>query len=373
MLKIKIRLNLRQWLLTMMLIAVTAFKLVPGMGMFYTRSIYPVVGTVLSHISGLVPFALGDVFIAGSIAWVIGYPVYAIGYKKTEKRKALGHVGEYLLWVYVWFYAAWGLNYSQPNIYRRMHMRPVEVDKEAFRQFAYSYADSLNAAFDRMVTTKDGKGKAKAHAALELLLKRCDKQQAKAEAAIEKGYEQMGQSARAWGINTPFNHNPKVKTMVFSRLSSMAGVTGSMGPFFCEFTLNADLRPHAYPATYAHEMAHLQGISNEGEANFYSYVVCTTSRDEATRFSGYYHIFFHVIINVRELLGEEEFERFVSGLRPEIMALARNDREYWLALRSPIIDKTQTFFYNLYLKGNNVEEGLKSYSAVIGMIMAWNK
>lgn len=369
--KIKIRLNLRQRLLLLLLIAVTAFKLVPGMGMFYTRSIYPVVGTVLSHISGLVPFALGDVFIAGSIAWVIGYPVYAIGYKKTETRRALGHVGEYLLWVYVWFYAAWGLNYSQPNIYRRMHMRPVEVDKEAFRQFAYSYADSLNAAFDRMVTAKDGK--AKAHAALELLLKRCDKQQAKAEAAIEKGYEQMGQNARAWGINTPFNHNPKVKTMVFSRLSSMAGVTGSMGPFFCEFTLNADLRPHAYPATYAHEMAHLLGISNEGEANFYSYVVCTTSKDEATRFSGYYHIFVHVIINVRALLGEEEFERFVSGLRPEIMALARNDREYWLALRSVIIDKTQTFFYNLYLKGNNVEEGLKSYSAVIGMIMAWNK
>ena len=168
------------------------------MGMFYTRSIYPVVGTVLSRISGLVPFALGDVFIAGSIAWVIGYPVYAIGYKKTETRRALGHVGEYLLWVYVWFYAAWGLNYSQPNIYRRMHMRPVEVDKEAFRQFAYSYADSLNAAFDRMVTTKDGK--AKAHAALDQLLKRCDKQQAKAEAAIEKGYEQMGQNARDWGI-----------------------------------------------------------------------------------------------------------------------------------------------------------------------------
>lgn len=93
--KIKIRLNLRQRLL--LLIAVTAFKLVPGMGMFYTRSIYPVVGTVLSHISGLVPFALGDVFIAGSIAWVIGYPVYAIGYKKTETRRALGHVGEYLL------------------------------------------------------------------------------------------------------------------------------------------------------------------------------------------------------------------------------------------------------------------------------------
>ena len=53
-LKIKIRLNLRQRLLLLLLIAVTAFKLVPEMGMFYTRSIYPVIGTVLSHILSLI-------------------------------------------------------------------------------------------------------------------------------------------------------------------------------------------------------------------------------------------------------------------------------------------------------------------------------
>ena len=364
-----IKLNRRQWFLITLFIVVTAIKLVPQMGLFYTQNIYPIIGTLLSHISDFAPFAIGDIFIASSIAWVILYPFYAISYKKTRAKKVFGYVGEYLLWVYVWFYAAWGLNYSQPNIYSRIRMHPVDVDKKAFKQFAYSYADSLNVAFERMMSTKDSHKSMSS--TVQCLINQCDKE--RAETTVKQGYEQMGKNAKAWGINPPFNHDPKAKTMVFSRLSSMAGVTGSMGPFFCEFTLNSNLRAHAYPATYAHEMAHLLGISNEGEANFYSYMVCTTSKDKATRFSGYYHIFVHVIINVRELLGEKEYERFVNHIHHDIMSLAHNDRDYWLSLRSPIVDKAQSFFYNLYLKSNNVENGVKSYSTVIGMIMAWNK
>ena len=355
----RLKLKRRQWVLAVLIAAVTAFRLVPGLGMVYTRNIYPVIGALLSHLSGFVPFAVGDIFISLSIVWVVAWPCYAIMHRKERARKALGRVGEYLLWVYVWFYAAWGLNYSQPNIYRRIGMAPAKVDKEAFRRFAYNYADSLNAAFARL-----GKGALRPDTTVGI-------SKEKAEAAIQNGYWKAGQHTSELGINTPFNNCPRAKTMVFSRLSSMAGVTGSMGPFFCEFTLNADLLPHSYPATYAHEMAHLLGIANEGEANFYSYVVCTSSEDEATRFSGYYHIFFHVVNNVRGLLGEEEYGRFISRFRPEIIALARHDSHYWMSLRSSVVDEAQTFVYSLYLKGNNVEGGLRSYSSVIGIIMAW--
>ncbi len=96
--------------------------------------------------------------------------------------------------------------------------------------------------------------------------------------AILKEYNKIGYKE---GINAPFNQHPHAKTMVFTPLSSMSGVTGSMGPFFCEFTLNGDILPHDYPATYAHEFAHFLGVANEGEANFYSYIVCTASADKA--------------------------------------------------------------------------------------------
>ena len=344
------RLKKPHWVLIALLVIIAHFRTVPGWGWFYTRHIYPAISTILSAISGILPFALGDIFIACSIAWCILYPIY------KRKKAALGRVAEYLLWVYAWFYLAWGLNYSQPNIYHRTGMKPTEVNQEEFKRFAYQYADTLNALCSMRRVKSEAQLKEKT--AQEVL----------------KGYEKTTQpSATNLGINAPFNLHPHVKTMVFSRLSSMSGVTGSMGPFFCEFTLNGEVQPHDYPATYAHEFAHFLGIANEGEANFYSYLVCTSSEDRAIRFSGYYHIFFHMLSNVFDILGEKEGEKYMKHIRPEIIQLAKSDRQYWLSKRCKALDSAQDFIFDLYLRGNHVAEGRKSYSGVIGLILAWEK
>ena len=363
----------RHWLLLVLLLLVTLVKMIPLWGFIYTTRIYPIIGTLLSPISGFFPFAVGDIFIALSIAWVIFYPIYEIGLRKKlarryfflaakkgcypKKKVVFGRVAEYLLWVYAWFYIAWGLNYSQPNIYDRTGMKPVEVSEAKFKAFAYQYADSLNAL---SISEKSFFSDSIADDGLKNRVRD----------AILKEYNKIGYKE---GINAPFNQHPHAKTMLFTPLSSMSGVTGSMGPFFCEFTLNGDILPHDYPATYAHEFAHFLGVANEGEANFYSYIVCTASADKQVRFSGYYHIFFHVLNNVFDILGEKEGERFLRHIRPEIIQLAKSDRRYWLSKRCKALDAAQDFIFELYLRGNHVAEGRKSYSGVIGLILAWEE
>lgn len=363
----------RHWLLLVLLLLVTLVKMIPLWGFIYTTRIYPIIGTLLSPISGFFPFAVGDIFIALSIAWVIFYPIYEIGLRKKlarryfflaakkgcypKKKVVFGRVAEYLLWVYAWFYIAWGLNYSQPNIYDRTGMKPVEVSEAKFKAFAYQYADSLNAL---SISEKSFFSDSIADDGLKNRVRD----------AILKEYNKIGYKE---GINAPFNQHPHAKTMLFTPLSSMSGVTGSMGPFFCEFTLNGDILPHDYPATYAHEFAHFLGVANEGEANFYSYIVCTASADKQVRFSGYYHIFFHVLNNVFDILGEKEGERFLKHIRPEIIQLAKSDRRYWLSKRCKALDAAQDFIFELYLRGNHVAEGRKSYSGVIGLILAWEE
>lgn len=363
----------RHWLLLVLLLLVTLVKMIPLWGFIYTTRIYPIIGTLLSPISGFFPFAVGDIFIALSIAWVIFYPIYEIGLRKKlarryfflaakkgcypKKKVVFGRVAEYLLWVYAWFYIAWGLNYSQPNIYDRTGMKPVEVSEAKFKAFAYQYADSLNAL---SISEKSFFSDSIADDGLKNRVRD----------AILKEYNKIGYKE---GINAPFNQHPHAKTMLFTPLSSMSGVTGSMGPFFCEFTLNGDILPHDYPATYAHEFAHFLGVANEGEANFYSYIVCTASADKQVRFSGYYHIFFHVLNNVFDILGEKEGERFLKHIRPEIIQLAKSDRRYWLSKRCKALDAAQDIIFDFYLKGNHVAEGRKSYSGVIGLILAWEE
>ena len=371
------RVKWRHWLLLELLLLVTLAKMIPLWGFIYTTRIYPIIGTLLSPISGFFSFAVGDIFIALSIAWVIFYPIYEIGLRKKlarryfflaakkgcypKKKVVFGRVAEYLLWVYAWFYIAWGLNYSQPNIYDRIGMKPVEVSEAKFKAFAYQYADSLNAL---SISSDIAGSSIFSDSIVDDGLKN------RVRDAVLKEYNKIGYKE---GINAPFNQHPHAKTMVFTPLSSMAGVTGSMGPFFCEFTLNGDILPHDYPATYAHEFAHFLGVANEGEANFYSYIVCTASADKQMRFSGYYHIFFHVLNNVFDILGEKEGERFLKHIRPEIIQLAKSDRRYWLGKRCKALDAAQDFIFELYLKGNHVAEGRKSYSGVIGLILAWEE
>ena len=354
----------RHGVLIALLILVTLTKMIPLWGFIYTTRIYPVIGTLLSPISGFFPFAVGDIFIALSIAWVILYPIYEIG---LRKKRAFGRVAEYLLWVYAWFYIAWGLNYSQPNIYYRIGMKPVEVSKAKFKKFAYQYADSLNALSNASLCNASLSNARKSISPDSIV---DDALKNRVRDAVLKEYNKIGYRE---GINRPFNQHPHAKTMVFTPISSMSGVTGSMGPFFCEFTLNGDILAHDYPATYAHEFAHFLGVANEGEANFYSYIVCTASADKQVRFSGYYHIFFHVLNNVFDILGEKEGERFLKHIRPEIIQRAKNDRHYWLSKRCKALDAAQDFIFELYLKGNHVAEGRKSYSGVIGLILAWQE
>ena len=371
------RVKWRHWVLLVLLLLVTLVKMIPLWGFIYTTRIYPIIGTLLSPISGFFPFAVGDIFIALSIAWVIFYPIYEIGLRKKlarryffltakrgsypKKKVVFGRVAEYLLWVYAWFYIAWGLNYSQPNIYDRTGMKPVEVSEAKFKAFAYQYADSLNAL---SISSDIAGSSIFSDSIVDDGLKN------RVRDAVLNEYNKIGYKE---GINAPFNQHPHAKTMLFTPLSSMSGVTGSMGPFFCEFTLNGDILPHDYPATYAHEFAHFLGVANEGEANFYSYIVCTASADKQVRFSGYYHIFFHVLNNVFDILGEKEGERFLKHIRPEIIQLAKSDRRYWLSKRCKALDAAQDFIFELYLKGNHVAEGRKSYSGVIGLILAWEE
>lgn len=165
------RLKWRHWVLIALLLLITLTKTIPTWGIIYTFFVYPLIGMALSHLSGWIPFAVGDLFIALSIAWAILYPIYHLCIRKTlvrkeiikkgidgkgivekekkvrflKKRVVFERVAEYLLWVYAWFYIAWGLNYSQPNIYDRTGMKPVKVSEAKFKAFAYQYADSLNA------------------------------------------------------------------------------------------------------------------------------------------------------------------------------------------------------------------------------------
>ena len=339
--------NVRYLVLGVLLGLVWLTQLIPALATFYSQTVYPCFSYILSSFSILFPFAIGDLFIFLSIAGIIIYPIYARLRKKTPWKKILLRDGEYLLWVYVWFYLAWGLNYSQKNFYQRTEIPYTAYTPENFQKFVNEYITRLNRSYTPINSINR-----------DLIREE-----------TVRLYKQLSDSL---GVHRPPHDAPRVKTMMFTPFISMVGVTGSMGPFFCEFTLNGDLPPSQYPATYTHELAHLLGITSEAEANFYAYEVCTRSQVESIRFSGYFSILSHVLGNARRLMTAEEYTELFNRIRPEIIELARSNQTYWMAKYSPLIGNIQNWIYDLYLKGNKIESGRKNYSEVIGLLISYH-
>ena len=148
------QINVRRWLLGVLLAITFAMMMVPGGNAFYANSVYPVIGSLLANASSWIPFSIGEVFVMVSIVWVVCYPIYALVHPKRKFLKACGNVLEYLLWVLVWFYWAWGLNYGQPNYYERTNTKPVAINEQAFSRFAHHYVEVLNSNYT-VVEAKD--------------------------------------------------------------------------------------------------------------------------------------------------------------------------------------------------------------------------
>ena len=110
---------------------------------WYARTIYPSLSAALSAFSSLFPFPLMEVFVVGLILALILYPI-RLRKKGIRLCKIIFREGEILVWVYVWFYLAWGLNYYRHHIYTRLQTPPVAYEEAHFKRFLSEYTERLN-------------------------------------------------------------------------------------------------------------------------------------------------------------------------------------------------------------------------------------
>ncbi len=318
-------------------------RFLPSFAEGYALYIYPSLSTVLSAFSSLFSFSLEEVLVVAVVLLILLLPLLKRRKGKTW-RNVLCAEAELLAWIYIWFYLGWGLNYFRYNIYTRTQTPPAAYDESAFMHFLTTYTDSLNHSYSpEPELNHDVMGK-----------------------EIKEFYRTL---PAHYGLAKPRDfQNPKFFT--FTSLYSGVGVLGSMGPFFAEAQLNADLLPVQLPFTYAHEFSHLLGISSEAEANFWAYRACTASSLPELRYSGYFGLLPYVLVNARSLLPEEKYREWVKTLRPEVVAEYEENRIYWNERYSPLIGNVQDYIYNLFLKGNQIPSGKKNYAEVISILLS---
>ena len=326
------------------LLYILGCRWIPAWGEGYAVYLYPSVSAGLSAIASFFTFSLEEILVVTVVAWLVSYPLYGRLVKQESGRTIIRREAEVLLVVYCWFYLGWGNNYYRLDFFLRSRIQRVEYDELQFRQFLTMYVDSLNAYYTFSADF--------------------DKDSLENEAKAL-----YAQVPSRFGLGIPRNWQ-RPKRVLFNSLYSGVGVLGYMGPFFAESQLNAELLPVQYPFTYIHEYAHLLGISNEAEANFWAYQLCIRSASPAVRYSGYFGLLPYVAVNAASVLSESDYRDFLATIRPEVLGQWEEKSKYWGERYSPLVGAVQRKMYDWFLKGNKISEGHKNYAQVVEMVLA---
>ncbi len=312
-------------------------------GEVYARHVYPVLSAVLSVLVAWIPFSVEEWLVFVFVLLFIGLPFCARRRRKGW-RWALRAEVECAVICYLWFYWGWGINYFRKDFFVRSSTEPVAYVEADFHRFLTAYTDSLNASY----TVGEFP----------------------ASAEIEREVKQLyAQVPSRFGLASPRSYQHP-KPVAFNALYSGVGVLGYMGPFFSESQLNRELLPLQWPFTYAHEYAHLLGVSSEAEANFWAYQICIRSQSLSVRYAGYFGLLPYVLSNAAGLLDEEAYQQLCRSIRPEVWEALREKEAYWDSKYSPWVGRIQAQIYEWYLKGNQISSGQKNYGEVISMVLS---
>ena len=121
----------------------------------------------------------------------------------------------------------------------------------------------------------------------------------------------------------------------------------------------------------AHEMAHSYGVTDEGEANFIAWVICTRSEEPILRYAA------HLLLlryQLRDYHGMDPdgalcwMENLPRGIIQDLISIRESAEVYppiWLALSRKSND--------LFLKSQGVKAGIKSYQQLPMLAAAWRQ
>lgn len=320
---------------------------------YYSNGIYPFLSSIYQFIFSWVPFSVGDIFYICLI--IIGLKsIYTlIKTKSFQLKSSMLKFGAFLSVVYLIFNINWGLNYYRQPVHEKLNFELNEYSESELVAFTEKLITKLNAVHLQMVKN-------------DTLIYESGKtlKEIKAESILV--YSEFETTFHQ------FKHNSiAVKSSLISTPLAYMGFGGYLNPFTNEAQVNYLTPLNAYPATVCHELAHQIGIGPESEANFVGYLAGINSSNLHFQYAGYLNAV-RYCLNEIYYNNEAQFEALKTTLNPGINKDIENQQAHWEAYQN-WTEKYFEFFYDHFLKANNQEDGIKSYSKMVVLLINYYK
>src|SRR5688572_536947 len=290
----------------------------------YARRLFPVISYSFGLLADVIPFSWLDLVIAACIAILI-YGVY--------HRRWAGLLGTASV-LYLLFFWSWGLNYHRPPVADRLGLDTSGMEKADFERFADLAAAEINRLWPLA-----SKAPLDRESISRIALSRVERVVFKID-----------------GTDWRTTHRVK-RSLLLEPWYAAAGIDGMFNPFGHEPLVVMGPYPFELPFLMSHEVAHVRGIANEGEANLVAILATIASDDPRFRYSGWLELW-------RYLAAPSK--RLDPGPQADLHAI----RQRVLARRIELINNVQSAMLDVHLKANAVPGGIRSYSDIVVLAIA---
>jgi len=248
------------------------------------------------------------------------------------------------------FLVLWGLNYQRIPLYQHLNLQPVPLTvKELLEELNSTEQILIHLRSD---ITKDT-------AAIEEIGPYTVLEN-NVRAEVQKTLHHLGYQVKG---------NPRTKEFFPAGFLRKMGILGIYFPFTGESYIDPTLHPLEKPFTIAHEMAHSYGITDEGEANFVGWVICSNSEDRLLQYAGQLQLFRYQLNNLFKIEQESYHKILVNlniGIRNDILSIKRKAEEI-----KPISLAITRKSNDIFLKTQGVKAGIESYAQLPMLAYAW--
>ena len=315
---------------------------------YYSNLLYPLISEKLRLITGWVVFPVGDVlylFLGISLIYFIISDVNNIFNK-------IINLGSSIFILTFLFYILWGFNYKRITIKDKLNIKN-EFDKKELVNFTENLIIKINDKHELLFIHDSVKPK-------NIYSFEKNIQTSKENTAKLKGVFKES-------ILKSNYKNVSVKKSLFSLPLTYMGFSGYINPFTNEANINRKIPSTSLTFVINHEIAHQLGIASEKDANFISYVMLINSDNHYHNFCGYSYAL-RLCLNELSKIDYNLYQELLKKVNKGIIKDYVEINNFWKKYDGKI-EEVSKKSYDLYLKQNNIQTGIKNYNESISLIL----
>lgn len=319
----------------------------------YSTGIFPYISAVFRTVLGWIPFSFGDLFYLALGLYLLKSIYDLFRNKFKQLKEGFFRFMALISVIFFLFHFIWGLNYQRQSLFETLELKQqeyttdqlIDLSKDLIQKVAQNQA--LLVANDSIkVSVPVSKN--------EII------------SAVPAGYEALSK------LYPHLKYQPKsVKKSLFSLPLTYMGFSGYLNPFTLEAQVDVLVPKHSLPMITSHEVAHQLGYASESEANFIGYLAASKHPESYYQYSANLMAMRYAVAATYgrdSIVGKTLIDSIPLGVIKNI----QESREFWQSYQN----KAEPFFklfYDNYLKANQQEDGIKGYSNMVGLLVAYRE